>query len=70
VTTRLELSGQGLTSLRDLPLPASLEYLDLYDNRLTSVPEELWSLSGLRVLNLATNRLTAISPPRCAHSGG
>jgi Leucine-rich repeat (LRR) protein len=37
---------------------AAAGVLSLYDNRLTTLPAELWSLTGLRVLNLAGNRLT------------
>lgn len=52
----LDLSGLGLTSLPDLP--DSVQILNVYDNRLSSLPENL--PSSLRILSASNNLLTSL----------
>ncbi len=50
-------------SIRVLESPAAwaaLQTLDLYDNRLTALPESFGRLAALRELNLNSNQLTAL----------
>ena len=58
--TSLDLSDQGLTSVPSVP--SDVTRLDLYKNAISEVPGSLWSLTGLRVLNLAANRISALPP--------
>jgi Leucine-rich repeat (LRR) protein len=41
-------------------MPRTLEALVLHDNQLASLPDSLGSLTALRVLCLASNRLTTL----------
>jgi len=58
---QLDLSGQGLRSVPDLPADLQgLRSLDLSRNRLADLPASLWQLSNLERLDLGGNRLTAL----------
>ena len=60
---RLDISEQGLTSLRadDFDGLTSLRYLDLSASRLTELPEGVFDgLTSLQVLELNNNRLAAL----------
>jgi len=62
MTTELELSGQGLTSIpADVGKRTELRSLDLYDNRLAALPDSIWELTSLEKLNLAGNQFESIS---------
>ena len=61
--TRLDIAGQGLTSLRadDFDGLTSLQYLYLHDNQLAELPEGLFDgLTGLQELYLSGNQLAEL----------
>ena len=58
------LDYNNMTSLGfsvPMKLPASLRYLNLNHNKLTVVPDFVWSLPNLKILDLSENQLSSIS---------
>lgn len=55
----LFLDSQKLAQLPELI--ANPQAIIAYNNRLTTVPEWVWSMTALRRLNLSVNQLTTIS---------
>ena len=56
----LSFKSCRLRSIGEAPLPPSLQWLILTDNRLTALPESLGTLVRMRKLMLANNRLESL----------
>jgi Leucine-rich repeat (LRR) protein len=58
----LELHEQGLTSVPEsVGGMVGLEELSLWRNRLRALPDFVWDLTSLRVLNVSENELPSLS---------
>jgi hypothetical protein len=62
----LSFKSCRLEDIGDAPLPASLVWLILTDNRLTALPDSIGRLTRMRKLMLANNRLVALPPSMAA----
>ena len=63
-STRLDLSGKGLTELpAEIGNLTNLTLLNLRDNQLTALPPGIGNLINLKGLSVSHNQLTAL-PPR------
>jgi Leucine-rich repeat (LRR) protein len=70
--TRLDFTGIGLTgSIPDTTIGklTKLQYLDLSDNKITSLPSDLWSLGSLKSLNLSSNQISGTLPSNIGNFG-
>lgn len=65
----LSFKGNKLTQFAEGALPATLEWLILTDNQLSTLPEDFGRYTRLRKLALAANQLTALpdSMQQCRH---
>ncbi len=60
--TYLDLQSSEITRIDEIAKFKNIRYLRLSENRLTEVPEVVWTLKNLETLDLRRNQLTRISP--------
>ena len=60
----LNLSGIGLTSISGIGAALSVTELHLTDNKLTSIPDELYNLSNLEILRMNYNSIEGKLSPK------
>ncbi|PIN18509.1 Serine/threonine protein kinase [Handroanthus impetiginosus] len=69
---KLEFSGLGLSGVipdTTIGKLTKLEYLDLSDNKITSLPRDFYSLGSLKNLNLSLNQISGILPSNIGNFG-
>ncbi|XWS75852.1 hypothetical protein CRYUN_Cryun01aG0127600 [Craigia yunnanensis] len=68
----LNTSGLGLSSLifdTTIGKLTQLQFLDLSNNKITTLPSNLWSLGSLKSLNLSSNQISGSLPNNIGNFG-